>query len=34
MSLEQLQKLYKGLEQEPDMADESWTPKDQSFLGD
>jgi heterodisulfide reductase subunit C len=34
MSVDELKKLYKGLETEPDMAEESWTPKDRSFLGD
>jgi heterodisulfide reductase subunit C len=34
MSVDELKKLYKGLEAEPDMAEESWTPKDRSFLGD
>jgi heterodisulfide reductase subunit C len=33
-SLDELKKLYKGLETEPDMAGESWTPKDKSFLGE
>lgn len=32
--LEELQSLYKALEIEPDMADESWTPTDKSFLGE
>ncbi len=32
--LAELQKLYKALEIEPDMADESWTPTDKSFLGE
>lgn len=33
-SLEELQSLYKSLETEPDIADESWTPTDKSFLGE
>ena len=33
-SLDELKTLYKGLEAEPDMADESWTPKNKSYLGD
>ena len=33
-SLDELKTLYKGLEPEPDMADESWTPKNKSYLGD
>lgn len=33
-SVEELQKLYKALEIEPDMAEESWTPKDASHLGE
>lgn len=33
-SLDELKKLYKTLEVEPDMADESWTPKDKSYLGE
>lgn len=32
--LETLKKIYKSLEIEPDMADESWTPTDKSFLGE
>lgn len=32
--LEALKKIYKSLEIEPDMADESWTPTDKSFLGE
>ena len=32
--LAELQKLYKALEIEPDMADESWTPTDKSCLGE
>ena len=32
--LEELQKLYKALEIEPDMADESWLPEEKSFLGE
>ena len=34
MSVDELKKLYQALETEPDMAEESWTPKDRSFLGD
>ncbi|HUT07452.1 MAG TPA: 4Fe-4S dicluster domain-containing protein [Candidatus Latescibacteria bacterium] len=33
-SLDELKTLYKGLEGEPDIADESWTPKNKSYLGD
>jgi ferredoxin len=33
-SLDELKKLYKGLEIEPDMADESWTPQNKSYLGE
>jgi heterodisulfide reductase subunit C len=33
-SVEDLKKLYKALEIEPDMADEFWTPRDKSFLGE
>ncbi|MGZ5555776.1 MAG: hypothetical protein ACXW3H_08550, partial [Candidatus Aminicenantales bacterium] len=33
-SLDELKTLYKGLEAEPDMADESWTPENKSYLGD
>jgi heterodisulfide reductase subunit C len=33
-NLDELKKLYKSLEIEPDMADEFWTPKDASFLGE
>ncbi len=33
-SVDELKKRYKGLEIEPDMADESWAPTDKSFLGD
>jgi len=33
-SVEELKKIYKGLEIEPEMADESWTPQDKSCLGD
>jgi heterodisulfide reductase subunit C len=33
-SVEELKKRYKALETEPDIADESWSPKDRSFLGD
>jgi heterodisulfide reductase subunit C len=31
---EELQKIYKALEIEPDIADEFWTPTDKSFLGE
>jgi heterodisulfide reductase subunit C len=33
-NLDELKKIYKSLEAEPDMAEEFWTPKDKSFLGD
>jgi heterodisulfide reductase subunit C len=33
-NLDELKKIYKGLEIEPDMAGEFWTPKDKSFLGE
>ena len=33
-NMDELKKLYKSLEQEPDIAEDSWTPKDRSFLGD
>jgi heterodisulfide reductase subunit C len=33
-NVDELKKLYKALETEPDMAEDSWTPKDRSFLGD
>jgi heterodisulfide reductase subunit C len=33
-STDELKKLYKALEIEPDMADESWTPKNASHLGE
>jgi heterodisulfide reductase subunit C len=33
-SLDDLKKLYKALEVEPDMAEEFWTPKDKSYLGE
>lgn len=33
-NLDELKKLYTGLELEPDVAEDSWTPKDRSFLGD
>jgi len=33
-SLDELKKLYKALETEPDMADESWTPQNNSYLGE
>ncbi len=33
-SLDDLKKLYKALEVEPDMAEESWTPKNKSYLGE
>jgi heterodisulfide reductase subunit C len=33
-SVDELKKLYKSLELEPDIAEESWTPEDRSFLGD
>lgn len=33
-SVEELKKIYKGLEIEPEMADEAWTPRDKSCLGD
>jgi heterodisulfide reductase subunit C len=32
--MDELKKLYKDLEPEPDIAEDSWTPKDRSFLGD
>jgi heterodisulfide reductase subunit C len=32
--LAELQKLYKALEIEPDIADDSWTPTDKSHLGE
>jgi heterodisulfide reductase subunit C len=34
MSVDELKKLYKGLEIEPEMAAESWIPQDRSFLGE
>jgi heterodisulfide reductase subunit C len=34
MNTDELKKLYKALEIEPDMADESWTPKNTSHLGE
>jgi heterodisulfide reductase subunit C len=33
-NLDELKKLYKALEVEPDMAEEFWTPKDKSYLGE
>lgn len=33
-TLDELKKLYNSLEMEPEMADEFWTPKDKSFLGE
>jgi heterodisulfide reductase subunit C len=33
-SLDELKKVYKALEVEPDMAEEFWTPKDASYLGE
>ncbi len=33
-SADELKKLYKALETEPDIADESWTPQNKSYLGD
>ena len=33
-SVDDLKKLYKALEIEPDMADESWTPKNKVYLGE
>jgi heterodisulfide reductase subunit C len=33
-SLDELKKLYKNLEAEPDMADEFWTPQNKSYLGE
>jgi heterodisulfide reductase subunit C len=33
-SLDELKKIYKSLEAEPEMADESWTPQNKSFLGE
>lgn len=33
-SIDELKKLYKALEMEPDMAEESWTPQDKSHLGE
>jgi heterodisulfide reductase subunit C len=33
-STDELKKLYKALEIEPDMAEESWTPKNASYLGE
>jgi len=33
-STDELKKLYKNLEIEPDMAEESWIPKNRTFLGD
>jgi heterodisulfide reductase subunit C len=33
-SIDELKKIYKSLEPEPDIAGESWTPKDASFLGE
>jgi heterodisulfide reductase subunit C len=33
-SLDDLKKIYKALEIEPDMADEFWVPKNKSFLGE
>jgi heterodisulfide reductase subunit C len=34
MKPDELKKLYKNLEAEPDMADESWTPQNKSYLGE
>jgi len=34
MKPDELKKLYKNREVEPDMAEEFWTPKDNSFLGE
>jgi Fe-S-cluster-containing hydrogenase component 2 len=33
-SLDELKKIYKSLEIEPEMADESWTPQNKSYLGE
>jgi heterodisulfide reductase subunit C len=33
-SVDELKKLYKALEMEPDMAEESWTPQDKAHLGE
>jgi len=33
-SIDELKKLYKALEMEPDMAEESWTPQDKAHLGE
>ncbi len=33
-SVDELKKLYKALENEPDMAEESWTPRDKAHLGE
>jgi heterodisulfide reductase subunit C len=33
-SLDELKKLYKSLEIEPEMADEFWTPQNKSYLGE
>jgi len=33
-TMDELKKLYKDLEIEPDMADESWTPQNKSHLGE
>ena len=33
-SIDELKKLYKALEIEPDMAEESWTPQDKAHLGE
>lgn len=34
MNVDELKKLYKALEAEPDMAEESWTPQDKAHLGE
>jgi ferredoxin len=33
-SLDELKKLYKALETEPDIAGDSWTPQNKSYLGE
>ncbi len=33
-NIDELKKLYKGLEAEPDNAEDSWQPEDKSFLGE
>jgi heterodisulfide reductase subunit C len=33
-NVDELKKLYKALEMEPDMAEESWTPRDKAHLGE